>query len=590
MIMRGWNRLAAPERELSSPRLTNGSRVGVIGGGPAGSFFSYFLLRLAKRADLQIKVDIYEPRDFSQPAPRGCNMCGGIVSESLVQTLATEGINLPQEVVVRGIDSYTLHMDVGSVRIDTPLHEMRIAAVYRGSGPSDIRSSKTVSFDWYLQKLAGEMGANILRQRVSRVTFANGQPQIFTDNEAPKAYELVAVGAGVNSFAPKLLRTLGPDYRPPETTKTLIREYYLGREKVREHIGSSMHIFLLNLPRVEFAAIIPKEDYVTVCLLGEDIDRELVKSFFNAPEVKSRFPDDWVPETRACQCRPRINVRRARLPFGDRIVFLGDCGVTRLYKDGIGGAYRAAKAAAATAVLQGISVESFRRHYGPHCRSVAADNAVGKLTFAFTRIIQKYCPARRALWKMTLSEQQKEGRQRRMSQVMWDLFTGSASYRNVFLRMLHPAFLSGFLRNLFTSAPSPAEVRARKDFDLEAGMLGKIYQDGEAIVRQGEVGDCVYVILSGQVEVTVKKDGEEVALRFLNQGDFFGEMALFDREVRSATVRALGRARVLTVDKNGLLRRVQEDPSLAFRIIEQMSGRIRQLTSEVARLKSKTKV
>jgi flavin-dependent dehydrogenase len=178
MIMRGWNRLAAPERELSSPRLTNGSRVGVIGGGPAGSFFSYFLLRLAKRADLQIKVDIYEPRDFSQPAPRGCNMCGGIVSESLVQTLATEGINLPQEVVVRGIDSYTLHMDVGSVRIDTPLHEMRIAAVYRGSGPSDIRSSKTVSFDWYLQKLAGEMGANILRQRVSRVTFANGQPQI----------------------------------------------------------------------------------------------------------------------------------------------------------------------------------------------------------------------------------------------------------------------------------------------------------------------------------------------------------------------------------------------------------------------------
>jgi flavin-dependent dehydrogenase len=121
--------------DASKLALDNGSRIGVIGGGPAGSFFSYFLLDMAQRVGIDIQLDIYESRDFSVPGPTGCNMCGGIVSESLVQTLATEGINLPPTVVERGIDAYVLHMDVGNVSIETPLHEMRIAAVHRGAGP-----------------------------------------------------------------------------------------------------------------------------------------------------------------------------------------------------------------------------------------------------------------------------------------------------------------------------------------------------------------------------------------------------------------------------------------------------------------------
>jgi CRP-like cAMP-binding protein len=62
-------------------------------------------------------------------------------------------------------------------------------------------------------------------------------------------------------------------------------------------------------------------------------------------------------------------------------------------------------------------------------------------------------------------------------------------------------------------------------------------------------------------------------------------MAIFDRDVRSATVRALGEVRVLTVDKKNFLRRIHQDPSLAFRIVETMSLRIRELTDENARLK-----
>ena len=67
--------------------LVDGSSVAVIGGGPSGSFFSYFALEFAARLDVDINIDIYEPKNFSKIGSSGCNHCGGIVSESLVQKL-----------------------------------------------------------------------------------------------------------------------------------------------------------------------------------------------------------------------------------------------------------------------------------------------------------------------------------------------------------------------------------------------------------------------------------------------------------------------------------------------------------------------
>ena len=67
--------------------------------------------------------------------------------------------------------------------------------------------------------------------------------------------------------------------------------------------------------------------------------------------------------------------------------------------------------------------------------------------------------------------------------------------------------------------------------------LGRVYGDGEDIVRQGEVGNSMFVIQFGRVGVYVESDEGETLLRHLKTGDFFGELAVFDRQVRSATVR-----------------------------------------------------
>jgi CRP/FNR family cyclic AMP-dependent transcriptional regulator len=122
---------------------------------------------------------------------------------------------------------------------------------------------------------------------------------------------------------------------------------------------------------------------------------------------------------------------------------------------------------------------------------------------------------------------------------------------------------------------------------MEAGGLGKVYhQDGEIIVRQGEVGNAMYVIQSGKAEVVEDADGRCVPLAVLGENDFFGEMALFEDQVHSATVRALGAVRVLTVDKKTLLRRIQQDPALAFRMLDHLCHRVRKLDSELGRIRT----
>jgi flavin-dependent dehydrogenase len=448
--------------------LRDGSRIAVLGGGPAGSMFAYFVLDMAARVDLDVQVDIYEPRLFAQPGPIGCNMCGGIISETLVQNLAVDGVFLSDDVVQRGIDSYVLHTDVGSVRIATPNDEMRIGAVHRGGGPRDATEPKWEPFDGHLLSSATERGARLVHARVDEVARdVDGRPIITAHGAEPSTYDLAVVATGVNTSILKTFEGLGIGYARPKLTKTLIREYLLGGPSIGESLGTSMHVFLLDIPRLEFAALIPKGDYVTMCLLGTDIDNELGDAFAASPEVRAVMPATWDPETRSCQCLPHINVHGVDKPYAERVVFIGDTGVTRLYKDGIGAAYRTAKAAARTAIFEGVSKQAFHDHYLPVCRSIRGDNRVGEVAFALTRLAQRLRILRRAILAIARDEQAR-GRRPRLSGVLWDMFSGSAPYTDIFGRMVHPAVIGRGIQVLprvivesirGTTTPAVREVR-----------------------------------------------------------------------------------------------------------------------------------
>ena len=120
---------------------------------------------------------------------------------------------------------------------------------------------------------------------------------------------------------------------------------------------------------------------------------------------------------------------------------------------------------------------------------------------------------------------------------------------------------------------------------MKVSELGKTYKDGEIICREGDEGKSMFVIQSGVVEVVKNLNGGEIVLRTMKKGEIFGEIALFDRMARSATVKALGEAIVLRVDKQGFFAKACKDPTLTFNILEGMSKRIRDLTHELSKYK-----
>lgn len=115
---------------------------------------------------------------------------------------------------------------------------------------------------------------------------------------------------------------------------------------------------------------------------------------------------------------------------------------------------------------------------------------------------------------------------------------------------------------------------------MKEGELGRIYANGEIIFAEGDKGEVMYVIQSGQVKVTKNTAKGEIELAVLGSGDILGEMALFDKLTRSATAVAVGEARILSVDKKKLFATISRDPTLAFKIIETMSHRIRKLNKD----------
>ena len=138
---------------------------------------------------------------------------------------------------------------------------------------------------------------------------------------------------------------MGTGYRKPGTRKTSNCEYEFGADFIDARLGNSMHAFLLDLPSLDFAALIPKGDHVTMCLIGDKISSEFVADFVKNPAVKNLLPES-MESGALCRCSPQATLCNGLHPYGDRLVMLGDCGVARLNKDGIGSAYRVAKTAA----------------------------------------------------------------------------------------------------------------------------------------------------------------------------------------------------------------------------------------------------
>src|SRR2546428_7956523 len=143
--------------------------------------------------------------------------------------------------------------------------------------------------------------------------------------------------------------------------------------------------------------------------------------------------------------------------------------------------------------------------------------------------------------------------------------------------LLHSSFFRKF--DLF------AELDDRELASIAAVAKVRRYAKDDVVFHADESGDIFCLIKEGQVKVTmISPEGKEIILSMLGAGEFFGEMALLDDEPRSATVIATEPLEVVTIWRNDFLQILQENFSIARKVLAELSKRLRSASNRIESL------
>jgi len=111
------------------------------------------------------------------------------------------------------------------------------------------------------------------------------------------------------------------------------------------------------------------------------------------------------------------------------------------------------------------------------------------------------------------------------------------------------------------------------------------YTAKSVIIHAGDQPDVLYYIIDGSVSVVIEdSDGREIVLAYLNKGDFFGEMGLFDDATRSAWIKTKTSCELAEISYDRYRQLASEDPDILFELASQMAMRLRKTSRKVSDL------
>jgi flavin-dependent dehydrogenase len=460
--------MSNPPNPKQTP-LEDGGTVVVIGGGPAGTFFSIHLLRRARELRRRVRVVIIERRHRSQGQDggsstagwSGCNCCAGGLSPRLNDVLNRLDLQLPEDVIQSRIHSITVQGYWKNIELHVP-DSREMLSVFRGVRPVS-RADRQHSFDAVLLERALAEGAELIGGEVVDAERAErGRPVVryhVGREEATLAADFVVFAAGVNETAevcrpsPSLVCVLGrlvPNYQLPRLRPTLIFELESPSGKT-PNLEGHLHFveYGSTALRLEMCSLVPKRGYITVVLVGPSIDaspgpaenKRIIDEFLQLPQIRQLL----LPGTRlrtACVCNPNLVVSSARQPFADRVAAIGDMATSRLYKDGILSAHHTGSALAETLLGRGVDRQSLQTGYAPTIRSFRRDNRFAAVVFFLHRIVFSSSVLSRVLYQAIITERKaKVAEQRRLERILWNIASGDDPYEVTFRAMIHPAAL-----------------------------------------------------------------------------------------------------------------------------------------------------
>jgi flavin-dependent dehydrogenase len=361
-----------PQPTRSLGPLSDGGQVVVLGGGPAGTACAIAVKRLSAQMGRKVRVILLETKQFV--GERHFNACVGVLSPPLESLLEAElGVPFPHHLTRTVIQSYVLHTQKQSICLEDA-HE-----------PS--QALRRVQLDAYMLEAARQRGVEVLHARATDLEFHSDGVVVYTDAD-PVEGDVVVGAFGMDEGGAALFgRTTG--YRPPESLSSIVTKIHPGDEEMAK-IGGVLHVFLPSVRRIEFGAITPKGNHLTINIAGSSVDAHLMRQFLDLPMVQDVLgeavldPPEHPGDLRFYKGRfPRSLAWRG---YGERYVTIGDAaGLVRAFKGkGITSAVQTGIRAAHTLMEAGVSSQAFKHHYRPANQDIIGDLPYGHLMRWFT--------------------------------------------------------------------------------------------------------------------------------------------------------------------------------------------------------------
>ncbi len=355
--------------------INDGDTVCIVGGGPGGSACAMTLLREAKRLGRKINVVLLEHKKFAEQ--RHYNQCIGVLSPPFEEILKNElDLTLPESLVLNEIAGYRLHSDLLSLDLVGEEHG-RSASVNRSK------------FDAFMLEEAQKAGAQVVHNRVTAIEVNPDGVLIYSEGENIKS--AVVVGAfGLDDGSCGIFEQ-GTPYRQPDFLNTVITRLYPG-EEFMQSMGLTIHAFLLSHPGLEFGAVTPKGDHISINIAGRKVSSNIMMEFLRSAPVQRFLPPHQRREKPLNYFKGRFPIAPAQNLFGDRYVTIGDsAGLMRPFKGkGINSAIITGIYAARSIMRHGVSKNAFAENFYQDCHELTADLPYGRAVRVLTNLATRF--------------------------------------------------------------------------------------------------------------------------------------------------------------------------------------------------------
>ena len=344
----------------------------VVGGGPSGSGFALSLLKQAAEKNIKLNVKILEGKTFERSTHY--NQCVGVVSPPIIELLDKDlDVIFPHELTQRVIEGYVLHGDSSSIELSG--NHLQSFAFRR------------VNFDEYLLKEAENRGAEVSHSRVTNIEIHEDGAYVYT--EGGNIHTDVIVGAfGLDDGTSRIFER-DCRYRQPRFLDSIVTKVHPGMDFMEKY-DNNIHAFLIPIHQIEFGAVTPKMNHLTINIAGSRINSKHMDEFLSSEAVKAVLPPKELWDNKLNYYKGRFPIRISKCFSEDRFVAIGDAaGMMRPFKGkGINSALVTGKRAAEVMLNYGISETAFN-NYHQKCSDFIGDIPYGKalrfLTILLTR-------------------------------------------------------------------------------------------------------------------------------------------------------------------------------------------------------------